>query len=207
MTIDPDLSSGRRVKLSPSGGFKTDLDIRLQDNGLWVLLSDLVWEGSDGDVLIVKAGEETDFASVPRWLQALLPSADPRVVRAAVVHDFLCRELNEYHAAQLAPYAPIEDGYLTSAERSALFDAAAAMPKPAFSAVDADGVFEKIMRDEGAGSVMQATGWLGVRLGAVANPARREGWGSTAGRVLALILCYLITVVAILCLVALAIPL
>lgn len=187
-------------------GFQTPLRIELGENGLWVLLEDLVWIGSDGDQLIVRAGEETDFASVPRFAQVLLPSADPRVVRAATVHDFMCREINEYHAAQVAPYAPIEDGYLTSAERSALFDKAAAMPKPAFSAVDADAIFEKIMADEGAGWWMRNVGWLGVRYGAAANAARRPGWLSTLPRVARLSTAFLALALAIVALVGWAYP-
>lgn len=186
-------------------GFYSDLDTRLGEEGLWVLLSDLIWVGSGSDTLIIKTGEETDFASVPRLLQALLPSADPRVVRAAVVHDFLCRELNEYHRAQQAPYAP--GAGLTNAERHDLLVKAEAMSSPAFSAVDADAIFEKIMRDEGAGWWMRNVGWLGVRLGALWNPARRAGWLSTLPRVAGLSTLFLAAASAILAGLAWLIPL
>ncbi len=175
-----------------NGGFLTDLDVRLQDNGLWVLLSDLVWRGSDGDTLVVRAGEETDFASVPRWLQAILPSADPRVVRAAVVHDFLCREINDYHR-RWWEWKTVGRHY-----------GQAEPVKPAFSSVDADAIFKKIMADEGAGWWMQNIGWVGVRLGAAVSPARRPGWQSTAWPVLwrsTVFLCLALVIVALVCLV------
>lgn len=157
-------------------GFKTPLRIELGENGLWVLLEDLVWVGTDGDTLIVRAGEETDFASVPRWLQALLPSADPRVVRAAVVHDFLCRELNDWHRA-------VEQSRFTMDE-AMQYAKVGGVPRPIFSSTDADAIFKKIMADEGAGWWMQNIGWVGVRLGAAVSPARRPGWQSTAWPVL-----------------------
>lgn len=184
-------------------GFKTDLDIRLQDNGLWVLLADLVWQGSDGDVLVVKAGEETDFASVPRWLQALLPSADPRVVRAAVVHDFLCRELNDYHRAWSEYLLGLDLVKITGDDR---FRRPRPSRRPAFSAVDADAIFKKIMADECAGWWMQNIGWLGVRYGAAANPARRAGWLRTLPRVAGLSTLFLCLTLALVALVCLAVP-
>jgi len=149
-------------------GFEAPLVVELA-NGFWVLQKPLVWRGSNGDVLAVETGEVTDFASTPRLLQAALPSAEPRVVRAAVVHDFLCRQLNERYAKVANR---INDGYThEAAENSA--------PPTKFSAVDADGVFRKIMKDEGASWLMQQVGWVGVRWGAAKNPARRAGWWGT----------------------------
>lgn len=184
--------STKSTDVTGDPGFKSPLKVELGDNGLWILTSDLLWRGSDGDLLIVKAGEETDFASVPRWLQALLPSADPRVVRAAVVHDFLCRELNEFYRITKG------DGWAEADH------ALRGTGKPTFSAVDADAIFKKIMADEGAGWWMQNIGWVGVRLGAAANPARREGWASTAWPVLwrsTAFLCLTLGLLALLCLV------
>jgi len=152
-------------------GFQTELDVRLTADGLWQHLDDLIWEGSDGDVVIVPKGRTTDFASVPRLLQWLLPSADARVVRAAAVHDELCRLRNEWYAIQQAPYAPI--GTLTNNERWLLERVAEATPEPPFSSLDADRIFRKIMADEGAGLWMQHVGYAGVRVGAWFNPARR----------------------------------
>jgi len=192
----------RKIDLPASGGFLTPLRIELGDDGLWILTHELVWKGSDGDVLVVPAGSETDFASVPRLLQFLLPSADPRVVRAAVVHDFLCQELNDYHR-QLVRYRQGRAQSLATGLENPILKP----DVPAFSAVDADGVFEKIMRDEGASWFMQDVAWLGVRLGALANPARRQDWGSTAGRVVGLALFHLFLTALALCLIALIIPL
>lgn len=189
--------STKSTDVTGDPGFKSPLKVELGDNGLWILTSDLLWRGSDGDLLIVKAGEETDFASVPRFAQALLPSADNRVIRAAVVHDFLCRELNDYHRAveeyldQLYSDMPVRD-------------IRPVPTKPAFSSVDADAIFKKIMADEGAGVWMRNVGWVGVRLGAAANPARREGWASTLWPVLwrsTAFLCLALAILAVICLI------
>ncbi len=159
-------------------GFKSELNVQLT-TGLWVVKSPLVWQGSEGDAIVVSIGEETDFASVPRLLQALLPSADSRVVRASVVHDFLCRELNDYYRGMEEWLAGLDLVKITGDEKFRR----PRPERPAFSAVDADAIFEKIMRDEGAGWWMRNTGWLGVRLGALWNPARRAGWLRTLPRV------------------------
>lgn len=162
-------------------GFRTPLQVELGEDGLWVLTRELQWIGSDNDLLLVSLGEKTDFASVPRLAQALLPSADTRVVRAAVVHDFLCRELGDYYLAHMRwQYEAGEwDDELDTFRRVPDRPRPIEPKAPAFSAVDADAIFKKIMADEGAGWWMQNIGWLGVRLGAARNPARRAGWLST----------------------------
>lgn len=163
-----------------TAGFKTPLDVRLGDDGFWTLLDRLVWEGSDGDTLIVEPGERTDFASVPRVAQTIMPSTG-KWTRAAVVHDMLCRLLNEYFVALLR-WAREEMHY----ERSE-------MPpeQPLFSSTDTDAVFYKIMRDTGVGWVQANIGWVGVRYGALWNPARRGGWQDTAWPLLGLSLLFL----------------
>lgn len=45
---------------------------------------------------------------------------------------------------------------------------------------DVDGVFRRIMREQGVPPIRRWLMWTGVRWGAVANPARRPGWMSTA---------------------------
>ena len=179
-------------------GFKTPLTVTLNDDGLWILDTDLVWRGSDGDLLVVAAGEETDFASVPRFAQVLLPSADNRVIRAATVHDFLCREINTYYRLRLERWESDPD--ITWEETADLF------PKPAFSSADADAIFEKIMADEGAGWWMRNVGWLGVRYGAAVSPARRPGSLSTLPRVAGLSFVFLWVLAAIVAVVGWAYP-
>lgn len=178
-----------------TAGFKTPLVVELGTR-LWSLQSDLVWEGSDADLLVVKAGEKTDFASVPRPLQWALPSADPSVVRASVVHDFLCRSLNEYFAARQEIWHGNPD-VTWEGTADLVF-------KPAFSAVDTDAIFRKIMRDEGSGWLVSQFGWIGVRWGALGNPARCVGWLSTAPAVLGLSALFLAAALALLTLAVLA---
>lgn len=163
-------------------GFKNEFDVRLGPDGLWIHLDDVIWEGSDGDRALVPKGRTTDFASVPRLAQVLLPSADPRVVRAAAVHDELCRELANWYRA-LQELLIGEDLFRITGQ---IKYRRPTPEMPAFNSVDTDAVFEKIMRDEGAGWWMTRIGWVGVRLGALRNPARRSGWLSTAPRVLGL---------------------
>jgi hypothetical protein len=47
-----------------------------------------------GHVIVVPAGFETDGASIPRLLQGILP-AWGRWSRAAIIHDYLCRAIDE----------------------------------------------------------------------------------------------------------------
>ena len=60
------------------------------------------------------------------------------------------------------------------------------VPAGRVSAVDADGVFRRIMSEQGVPPVRAWLMWCGVRWGAAVNPARRRGWWSTAPAVLAL---------------------
>lgn len=179
-------------------GFKTDLDIRLDEDGLWVLLAPLCWEGSDGDAVTVPKGARTDFASVPQVFQFLLPTAATYVVRAAVVHDELCNLLGRrYHARREIWNTDPDVLWEETDER---------VPRAPFGPIDTDAVFEKIMRDEGANWLTQQIAWLGVRCGALANPARRAGWLSTAPRVLGLTTAFLAVTLATLALVAKVVP-
>lgn len=54
------------------------------------------------------------------------------------------------------------------------------------SAVDVDGVFRRVMREAGTPLVRRWLVWTAVRWGALGTPARRPGWWSTAGPVLAI---------------------
>lgn len=188
-----------------TAGFQTEMDVRLAGD-FWVHLSDLVWEGSDGDRIVVPAGRETDFATVPRLLQVFLPSADPTVVRAAAIHDELCRRVNEFYAAAVSHF-DVEGvsrrkvrqrarELMTNPANDRLYDFRRQVwvDRPDFTSADADGVFRKIMVDEGAGPFLGDFAWLGVRLGALANPARRIGWAATAGDVVRMASIFLLLV-------------
>lgn len=171
-----------RAKAVPSTGlWDSDLVVRWDPEALdWIIALPLTWTGSDGDAVIVPVGERTDFASVPRILQNIMP-ATGRWTRAAVIHDMLCRLLAVYWIAlQKWP-----GGDLNTLP-----------PPPRFNAVDTDAVFEKIMKEDGVGPIMRRIGWVGVRWGAAWNPARRKGWARTAPRVLGLSTAFLAAVLA-----------
>lgn len=149
-------------KIRAAGGFSTPLQVEAISADTWALLGGLIWTGSDGDSIFVDVGEETDFASVPQILQALIPRTGAWT-KAAVIHDMLCRLLNEWHRTG-DPMDPI------------------VVPPPVFNAVDTDAVFEKIMLEEGVPRWKASLMWAAVRVGAALNPARREGWWSTFPR-------------------------
>lgn len=193
--------------------FSTPLDVRWdRETGKWKLISPLVWKGSDGDAVIVPAGEETDFASVPRLLQNIMP-ATGKWTRAAVVHDMLCRLLAVFWLAW-HKYDEEADRWINEwiQRHEQGFSDLPAWPFPThpdlprFSAVDTDAVFEKIMKEDGVGPIMRRIGWVGVRWGAAANPARRKGWASTLPRLAGLSTAFLAVVLAVLVLVAWIVP-
>lgn len=140
--------------------FKTKL--RLEEHGTksFVLTEDLVYEGRD-QTFTVPAGFVTDFASVPQFMYWLIPSYG-QYTNAAVVHDYLC--------VALADYYRYPAGY----------------PDPPANAVDTDGIFRRIMREEGVPLVRRWLMWTGVRWGAMFSPYRRAGSLSTLFKVLLL---------------------
>lgn len=156
------------AKLHCQTGFLTELDVRwISVTHEWELLEDLIWLGTKGDVIIVPKGFRTDFASTPRFLYPIFPPTGAWT-KAAVVHDFLCRGLNDYHAELERQRKLIR----TTGKGVIPF-------RPAFDSVDTDAVFKLIMLEEGTSEVAAQFGWVGVRIGAAGNPARREGWWST----------------------------
>ena len=110
--------------------------------------------GTD-DVIIIPAGFATDLATIPRIFWALLPPSGV-YEKAAVVHDFGC---------------------------VSLFDGTCRL-----SSRDVDGLFRRIVREDQElepnrgpvrfvwDAVVRWLLWTGVRWGALANPARRQGW-------------------------------
>lgn len=148
-------------------GFITPLRVESVDAVNWCLLEDFVWNGTKGDTFIAQKGMLTDFASVPWWTQSILPRTGTWT-KAAVLHDKMCDELNAMHSWNTNGHGRA-DVQLT----------------PTFTAVDTDAIFRKNARELGTDAVRSELLWMGVRLGALANPARRAGWLGTAPRVAA----------------------
>ena len=57
----------------------------------WRLVEDFGYESLSGNILVVPAGFETDFASVPRLFWPILPLSDAVYDKAAVLHDYAVR--------------------------------------------------------------------------------------------------------------------
>lgn len=57
----------------------------------WRLVEDFGYESRAGLIVLVPAGFETDFASVPRLLWPIIPLTDAVYDKAAVLHDFAVR--------------------------------------------------------------------------------------------------------------------
>lgn len=128
-------------------GFKTNY-VSLETSGpkSFKLKEDLVYEGGD-DQWTVGTGFETDFATVPRVIQWLVPTYGLYTL-AAILHDFFCVELGR-------AYRKGETPFITSP--------------------DADGVFRRVMRELGVPFTQRWLIWAGVRWGALFNKARRPG--------------------------------
>tara|TARA_R110000868_G_scaffold6786_3_gene37808 strand:- start:45 stop:413 length:369 start_codon:yes stop_codon:yes gene_type:complete len=70
--------------------FETALVAEAVDGG-WMLHEELVYHSDIlGRVVTVPAGYKTDLASVPRLLRWIVPVANAKNRKAAVVHDYLC---------------------------------------------------------------------------------------------------------------------
>lgn len=151
-------------------GFLTPLRVESVDAKSWRLLSDLKWIGSKEDIFIVEEGSFTDFATVP-WFTAWLIPRTGTWTKAAVVHDKMCDQLNEdYRLRKEWKDDPILDDFHVTA--------------PIFDSVDTDAVFRKNARMDGTDRIRSEMLWLGVRLGALVNPARRIGFMRTFWRFL-----------------------
>jgi hypothetical protein len=135
----------------------------------WMLVAPLRYQGRV-DHYVVPEASVTDFASVPRFLQGFVQATGTWTC-AAVVHDVFCTDLVEARRQNRSPM---------------------------ISARDADGVFRRIMREEGVGVVKRWAMWSAVRLAALKNPARRAGWFRDLPLVLLITLLELAVVVAVL---------
>jgi len=70
--------------------FLTELEVTCIDDGSWKLVSHLAYESDLVGTIIVPAGFETDFASVPRVPIFYVLFGD-RAHRESVLHDYLYR--------------------------------------------------------------------------------------------------------------------
>jgi hypothetical protein len=69
--------------------FETQLVVEQLDDIDWKVMQPLRYQGNS-DSFVVPTGSQTDFASVPKIFQWLLPRSG-RYTKPAVLHDFLCR--------------------------------------------------------------------------------------------------------------------
>lgn len=108
--------------------FLTSLDLRLIDDlanegrGEWELLADFRYASDVANrVITAKAGERTDFASVPRQPLIYLLMGD-KGRKAAVIHDHLYRtmELDRELADEVLKEALLVEGY-TQEDADAFF--------------------------------------------------------------------------------------
>lgn len=130
------------------------LHVSRVDERTWRLRHALTYEGTT-DTIVVPAGYETDFASVPRCLQWLAPSTG-KYTLAAILHDYLCDNIQNGCALLPVPVDPD-------------------VPRPMPTSREADGLFRRVMREEGVGVVQRWLLWSGVRIGAIVNRHRRPG--------------------------------
>lgn len=135
--------------------------------GLYVLDGPCQYVG-DRETITIPDGARTDLASVPRLFWSLIPPTGAYEA-AAVLHDHLCDELARAHR-----------------KRS----------RPAVGARDTDGLFRRVMRESDVAGPTRWVMWWGVRLGALANPARRAGWWRDAPAVAAITTVVLTTAAA-----------
>ncbi len=110
--------------------FLSELVLQETRGHVWRLKADLVYRGSI-ETFTVPQHFVTDLASVPQIFLWLVPRSG-RYTKAAVLHDWLCRE--------------------AAANRIRRFDA--------------DGIFRRVMREEGVSKARRSLIWAGVRLGA-----------------------------------------
>lgn len=157
-------------------GFLTPLRVENVDAKNWKILERLVWLGTKKDIFQVEPGETTDFASTPRFTWILLPPTGTWT-KAAVLHDKMCNELNKYHKLLTHYKLFVLMGVSTQSLDVPV--------EPVFNSIDADAIFRMNAREGGTDAIRSELLWMGVRLGALRNPARRGGWLRTAPRVIA----------------------
>ncbi len=139
--------------------------------GQYVTTSSALYEGKE-DIIKIPVGFVTDLASVPRIFWVILPPMG-LYEQAAGFHDWNCERLNDFKDAghrydpRLA-LATEWNGQKLIGPRST------------------DGLFRRMMREGGVPWLVRWHMWMGVRWGALKNPARRAGWWRDAPLVLAI---------------------
>lgn len=98
------------------------VDNRKWDNGLWETQSDLVWmmdytNPSMGSITVPK-GFTTDLISVPKWARALVAPTDPKVLRAALIHDYIYDSIRNNNIIECAKDFKTADKILRDASIS-----------------------------------------------------------------------------------------
>ncbi len=109
------------------------------DTGDWTLTEDLVYRGNR-DTFRVPKGFKTDFASIPRIFQALVPKNGSHDA-AAIIHDYLYR------------VQPLVQGQKPLRNMRTV------------TRREADGIFRRIMKESGTNPIRYNLMYLGVRLG------------------------------------------
>jgi hypothetical protein len=72
------------------GIFEQELILRYLDGHEWEVREAFAYRTASGKVVLVPAGFQTDFASIPRFFWRILPPAGT-YGKAAVIHDYLYR--------------------------------------------------------------------------------------------------------------------
>lgn len=163
-----------------------------QANGTeFQLWEEVIYTGTQGDSWTIPEGFRTDFATIPAVVSWAIPKLGAYTL-AAIVHDLLCEGLNDWHAAIEAVKDCSADLWEHDGAGGVLrvFHKGRWVEQPTASAVDTDAIFRRIALDLGTDPVTAKLLWLGVRWGALANPARRAGWLKTAPAVLGWSLVY-----------------
>lgn len=176
--------------------FLSKLQVEVVDAKRWRLLSDLILKGRLGDIIVVKAGTITDFATVPQWLQSIFPKIGAWT-EASVVHDELIYRLERYRRA------------LKRWKGSKLLRETTPPPEPPLiNSRDTDGIFRMIMEDRGVHFVTRWLAWAAVRWAALFSPARWGGWWHwpTTAQLAGVSLAALVVLVAIVRLVTWVVP-
>lgn len=129
------------------------------------LTEPLRWREPDGTIGEVEAGTVTDLASTPRPVEVIAPASGLHTP-AAIRHDRRCNDLNAWHRAWVTAGRP----------EAALGHAVAGVDWPWLDSRAADREFRDGVRQLDPDAPLRAWAmWAGVRLGALANPARRRG--------------------------------
>lgn len=148
-------------------GFDAPVLVCINEGGVSVsLAAERTYTGSHGDSWVIPEGFRTDFATIPSILSWAVMKMGLWTL-AAIVHDLLCEGLNKWHRAVKRYGCEPIFGILTDE---------GFVERPTANAVDTDAIFYKIAREYGTDIVTANLLWVGVRWGALANPARRKGF-------------------------------